>query len=977
MPDLYQHNPVKYSDAGIQLRTPPDAIPANQYSRLNNALPVIEGRLETRGGLSWIMQQANATTPGSGIHTVARLNQPSISTVGDRIIGADTTVQTLVLPGGSVPIQRDTGRTGDPLSLPQFHFNNDTSAWAIISDRAGMKKYRGGSGAGLYQQLGVQSPLANQGSFNPFGAASAVAGGAGNLNSTGGPGYDWVYTYVNSVTNSESNPSPAFYGAAYGGGAGPIVDITTTVNTSPDPNFGGSVAFLHGANSGTLNTNSATEGRQSVLWTTFGTGTPPYIPGSMYLFINCTFGVTPNAGGCVYGAIYFSLDGGNTWKLAIDSSTQLVFQAIPVPVVIALPTTVDATKVQVRAVALSVGNTTTPQNVIARRIRDRGGNFPITDLLTGGGGNTALSLSVSNIYIMAVTLGTAVTTLALTNQSANVTVNNPIDPQVDSIRLYRRGGSVTASWAFVGQFSLSSLPPGAGGGGTSLINDNVADTNLGNFVSLTNDMPVTSVYALQRPLPYVWGPGLNPSRLFGCGDPDRPDAVYFSNAGNADQWGSPNWVDVSSPSDKMQNGTILDTRVFAFSKERMFELAPSLVGGSTITPYPTPCSRGLISPWGLWPRNSATCKAIYFVAKDGIYVTNGGPEQSLVENDIKPIFPTLDLPARQVGSVDAVNMERIEDIRLGFHNDELYFIYRGLNSGFLQMLIFDQNKSRWRQASYGAQQIAVIYSEEAGPASSLLLGDTVGNLYTTQTGQDSLNGSTAAIAVNVRTGSFDQGIPLNLKEYGSVLFDIDPGGATALNPIVITPIINAELLPQAAINVTGTGRQQVPLTLGDIFGFNLSFDITWNRSASINPVLFQLDILWRPEPSSLVHWEARESSYGLSGFGHARDAYFSIRSNSAVTLTLTMDGTVQTYTIPSTGGQRRKQLVTFNANKWKVMRIALDAVDGVSQFRLYPDGELRVKQWITSLGYQPVPAFGAESTAVTQAFESTLLGGAK
>lgn len=947
MADIYNHDTKKFADAGLQLRVPVDLVPANQYSRLTNATPIIEGRLESRAALKWIVNVPNPTVPGSGLHSLYRLNQISSIGVGDRIAGVDTTVQTFALPSGSVATSRDTRRCGDPLSMASFHFNNDSSAWAILSDHVGMKKYKGGATGAVYVNLGILPPSAT-----PGNAATAVAGAAGNLNNTGGPAYDWLYTYVCTATQTESNPSDLNIVPSYNQNPG------TTV--TPDPGFGG-------PNTGagfTLSAGSATETRQSARGSNFAATTAPMQQLRLYWSpsLACNLGTT---GGTIFGCLEMSMDGGVTWRLVADN---LAYLTGVNPIIANLPLGQDMTKFMVRAVVLGVGSTVTPQNVIARRIRDRGGNFDLTGILTGGGGNATISMTIATPTVQGIDITQVATTLALVNQQANVSVLSSNDPQVDAIRLYRRGGSVTASWAFVAQYPVTA------GSGTVVLVDNVADANLGSFISFTNDAPVTSVFRNATPLPYVWGPGLNPARMFGCGDPERPDAVYFSNPGNADQWGVGQWVDVSSPSDPMQNGCMFNTRVFAFSKERMFELIPMVLGGATLTPFQTPCSRGLISPWGL----CATARMMYFVAKDGVYATTGGAEESLVENDIKPLFPTLDQPlGRSVEGYDPVDMERIEDIRLRMHNDELYFIYRGLVEGQLNTLVYDQNKKRWRAASYPVK-IAAAYSEEAGPASSLLFGDSTGSMYSTQLGTgDVLQASTPDISVTIRTGAYDQGLPLNLKEYGNVLFDIDPGGATVAKPVTITPLLNGEAITAAAITITGTGRQQVPLSLSDVFGFNIEFQITFVRNSAINPVLYQFDTLWRSEPASVTHWEARETSHGLIGFQHLRDMNIPIRSTATTTLTLTFDGTVtQSYTLASTGGLRQKVYVPLHANKFKLVRYSLDSTDPTQGFRIYePDLEVRAKPWVTQLGYEAFKPFGGESSQAPEALASELLGG--
>lgn len=1163
MSDLYQHETHRFASAGLQLRTPVDLTPPNQYTQLTNALPSVEGQLVARAAIKQIVNLPYPNEPSAGLHSLTRLNQQAISAVGDRVAGVDTTVQTLALPAGNTPVLRDIGRTGDPLSLPNFHFQADTASWQIIADRMGMKKYLGGTGAGYYVPLGIIPPSRSLTSKGIIGAAaSAVASGVGNLSGgvaaagvvarpttllngwgdnghvgayelgvpqgfgfglngpavaynnpgnafdgdpntaasitllhthtyagcvwsfqgftgssgviglslnitsevpdpgpfgispgswlrsagvwysldagstwtqiynvntrtkqtdqvpipsgqditkiqvmafldahddmshnvfeisiapsvTPGPGYDWVYTYFNLITQSESNPSLPNWGTQY-------EQLAPAVITTPDPGFAGTAALSTIGGGGStpvgavLTAASEFESRQSVLFTGWPAATQQYSALYFEIQMSATVG-GGDIGGAVYWAIYYSTDGGVSWKIALDGNNSIDYGATDLQpsFLLFLNLNQDLTKLQLRAVVMGVGNTTIPQNVTARRIRDRAGNLIITDLLTGGGGNRTVTLTITDIRTSGVFLTATPNTLDLASQQATVTVINSFDPQVGAFRLYRRGGTVTASWAFVQQYPMTAhdgLP-------VTLI-DNVSDINLGAFVNINNDPPVTSVYVQNRALPYIWGPAFDPARLFGCGDPDRPGAVYFSNPGNADGWSSNNFIDVSAPSDPMQNGTVFNTRNYAFSKERMFEITQSLAGGGNFQPFETPCRRGLISPWGLL----STARAVYFVAKDGIYATTGGPEESLVENNIKPLFPTLDSPVGvMVEGYPAVDLERIEDIRLRYHNDELYFIYRGVSPATLQCLVFDQNKNRWRAAKFPVS-IATIYSEEGGPASSLLLGDEDGTLFNTGTGSDiwltNVGGGgmgpppppppmivTGPVPVVIQTGAFDQGSPLNLKEYGNVIFDIDPGGATNILPVTITPLLNGETITEAAITVTGTGRQQIPLTLGDVFGFNIEFNITFSRSDTVNPVIYQFDILWRPEPVSLTHWEARESSYGMPGFGHIRDSYVAIRSSSAVILTMTFDGIVQTYTIPSTGGLRQKVYVPFAANKGKLYKFSFDSVDGVSQFRLYvQDCELRVKPWVTSLGYQTVRAWGGETSLVTDAYESAILG---
>src|SRR5262249_30539593 len=326
-----------------------------------------------------------------------------------------------------------------------------------------------------------------------------------------GPGYDWVYTYVNTTTEGESNPSSTNWGSSF------EATFPQTI-TSPDPGFAGSAATSTSGGGGVtpvgavMNAGSAAETRQSVLFTNWTAPSQQYQ--ALYFEISMTAAVTQGTtGGFVYLRDYYSLDGGVSSKLAIDGNTSISYGAVgnaQPAFLLFLNSAQDMTKVQLRAVALGVGNTTVPQNVTARRIRQQAGNLNLTSLLTGGGGNATVTLTISNIRTTGVFLTATPLQLSLQGQQASVTVVNPFDSQVDAIRLYRGGGSATASWAFVKQVVFT-----AHDGSALVISDNVSDVDLGAFVSLLNDAPVTSVFVQNRVLPFIWGPAFAPPQLFG------------------------------------------------------------------------------------------------------------------------------------------------------------------------------------------------------------------------------------------------------------------------------------------------------------------------------------------------------------------------------------------------------------------------------------------------------------------------------
>jgi hypothetical protein len=277
------------------------------------------------------------------------------------------------------------------------------------------------------------------------------------------------------------------------------------------------------------------------------------------------------------------------------------------------------------------------------------------------------------------------------------------------------------------------------------------------------------------------------------------------------------------------------------------------------------------------------------------------------------------------------------------------------------LLIYDERRSRWRGAAY-TDVPNMVYSEP-NTVSSLLIGATDGNLM--QIGGLTDGAAAADVPVEFRTGAIDEGRPLNLKQWADIIIDIDPGGATVAKPVIVTPLINGEAQTEMALPVTGSGRQRIPLPLNqsgvEVYAYNIEFDFRWLANATIQPKVYQYDLLYRHEPSELTYWQLPPTTFGVQGYLHVRDIYLTMRSTVPTTFTVTPDGGVtQTFTLPSTGGNKRKQYVQLAANKAKTYSFTLQSTTGAT-FRVYADeSECRVRQWLSKLGYQNVPVIERE-----------------
>lgn len=915
----FQHDgPTKFALAGIDLNVPVDLVPPTKYSRATNVVSKIEGRVETRDGITLIA----SIVLNVPIHTIFRLTQANPSVLGERLVGLGATLYTAPLPSGATFSQL-VGPTfdGAPLSIIQFRFESDPAVWAIIANANGMMKRR----AGYYQVLGVAPPSAQ---------ASASAGGAGTLNSATGTPYDWRYTYLNEVTLSESNGSPIQQTS--------IATIRPTAFAS----FGGATPFTSPGNAIDGNPATSSTGTATATTTTLRItreiwkGVPAASGALSALVLNIDrLGSASGtaAGGSATLVIQYSTDAGITWN-PLES----------VPVAPGGNATVARSTL---AVSLPPGTDLTKLWISAECDASSNGHAGATG--TG-------SYTVFEIYLTATLTAQVPVTLALTNQSANVCVTPPVDPQETAIRLYRRGGTLPDNWFQIGQFPVSSLAQGSCGVGTLLINDNVPDSvaEIGAILPQDNFQPIQSVQATNFPLPVIFGP--SDGRVLGCGDPARPDSVYFSNRGNADIWGAESWVVVANPGEQIMNGLVYNLRTWAFSRERLYIMLPNIIAGITFTPSETACRRGLKGRWGF----TSGEQGIYFYSKDGVYRTQGGPEQSIIDDSVRPLFPTREAPVgTPTNGYDAVDMTDEDGLRMAFHNGEIWCYYTGATTGLRQLLIYDERRSRWRAGTY-TPRMQMAYSEP-NTDSSLLYGGPDGSLYAA----GGVDDAGSPIAIEITTGAFDQGRPLNLKEYLNTVFDIDPGGATVASPVTITPRVNGETASELALIITGSGRQRVPLALTqptvpgpgtvELYAYNLEYDIQWSAGASVKPILYQYETLFRNEPAEVTHWELPQNSLGMQGWFHIRDIYVVLRSTAPVTLTVTPDDTsAQTFTLPSTGGTKQNVYVKLAASKSNSYGFALDST---APFRMYAEeSEVRVKQWLTKLGYQDIPLIGRE-----------------
>jgi hypothetical protein len=402
-------------------------------------------------------------------------------------------------------------------------------------------------------------------------------------------------------------------------------------------------------------------------------------------------------------------------------------------------------------------------------------------------------------------------------------------------RVYRRGSTLNDDWYFVGENTAD---------GATLLDGN-SDAEIELAATLPDDhfQPVPTITTggdtiLAQAMPAIWGP--LEGMLFACGDPHRPGHVYYSLQDQPDHWSAFGNTEVCPPSEELMHGGLLGHQGFVFSRARLYFLYPNLGSAQGVTASPSLCTRGLLSRWGFC---AGPAGQIFFIAEDGIFATDGGPESWLSEA-INPLFY-----GNAVNGYFPIDKTQTDALRLTVWENCLYFQYQDTGGG-RQVMVFSLLQKFWRHYDF-VQEPNVLQGEDED---ILLVGTTGGITYTHSGTTD--DGS--AIACRVRTGSFSAG-RREEKLFGDIYLDVDPG-AVVLN---LQVFLNEETHANTVIPVSsGTaGRQRFLL---HAFGeapqkaHSIACDLSFSSTTAL-PILYQLGYAITPQPdltnTRVTNWD--------------------------------------------------------------------------------------------------------------------------
>ena len=200
----YQNKQTQFVNLGLNLRDVPDRLQPGQWRRLTNVRSISEGSITSRPG----REEKIPGTPLADIpvNTLFKLDDVIISSHNTRVQRNATNYPS--------------SWWGGPKSYVRARSTEGEEKWAFVADPTNLRMIHSD---GTDYKWGITAPVL---------AATFAATGTGPLNSStaGSITYDWRYTWFNSRTGAESNPSPVVPSIA-------VVNqnATITIQSSSDP----------------------------------------------------------------------------------------------------------------------------------------------------------------------------------------------------------------------------------------------------------------------------------------------------------------------------------------------------------------------------------------------------------------------------------------------------------------------------------------------------------------------------------------------------------------------------------------------------------------------------------------------------------------------------------------------------------------------------------------------------------------------
>lgn len=434
---------------------------------------------------------------------------------------------------------------------------------------------------------------------------------------------------------------------------------------------------------------------------------------------------------------------------------------------------------------------------------------------------------------------------------------------------------------------------------------------------------------IQEDLPCLWGP-VN-GWFFGCGDATNPGRLYWSNRNNPDSTQDSFWLDVTAPSEPLQNGFSYNGRNYVFSTDNLYEIVE--ISNGQFIPRVTPIGRGLMYRWAF-----TVGPKIWFLSKDGIYEADGGSSSSLTVQTLFPFFPKegqagtatngFNPPNMTTGNltISGITADASTFFRLAYYDSHLYFIYPDTNNRIRSLvyklgslsLVQGTTIFGWFPDVYNPGNtntgVFCMYGEEGDGIHTLLMGGadtTTAKVYsyggTTDAGTD--------ISWHFRQPSFDVGDKRADKDWKDFVVSADAGGGTinvaaGINEYASTVTLNNPAT--GAATITGTGRTKATFDINTGNGVearNFAVDLSGTGTAAR---LYFIETAFAPRPEDSYRRATQYEDAGYPGEKWVQGILLEADTqNIAKTIEVQYDGGTVGDTLTITHNGRRLEPYSF------------------------------------------------------------------
>ena len=466
----------------------------------------------------------------------------------------------------------------------------------------------------------------------------------------------------------------------------------------------------------------------------------------------------------------------------------------------------------------------------------------------------------------------------------------------------------------------------------------------------------------QQPMPSMWGPD-SFGYMHACGDPNQPEAYLWTKAYNPDSAPQTNRLLLTSPSEPLMGGGIVNGISMVFSPLRAWLIYPNFadaqattegVAGTPWNPIPATVTRGL------YIRNclcSIGGKALAYRTADGISITSGGAEQSLTDERLYNLFPHEGFTPQSV-TVGLYTVDPPVDTlpqSLTYQTGYIYYDYTAsVYNPFTRMyenvprtLVFDEAAKGW-SLDVGSP-LVTTHGIDYGPGvSDTVVGCQDGTIRVLEA-----NGTEVATSV-VATAADNAGDARALKRVGDVFLRalIDPSDALTL------AFYSAQFgssVPELASTLTGSGV--LTSYIVDAGGVavdvsDLEVVLSWSTGSGNELDLWQPVLM--PLPASILSRRTDGISVG-KGYQHVYLVNATFAATAPITLTLNTDQGIFSQTWPASGtlAVLTRVMEKMPPNKFKVCEYQIASTDPFYLFTM----EVHVGEWGRSGSYTVINPF--------------------